>query len=183
MISNEKLTDWSTIETKLKREKKADLICLIQELTAVSPEAQRFLQTRYLKKKTPKEQIAPYLQVIKAQFVISEWNNTISWDFAGVQKAIDDFDKSSGGDEAGLCELLLVALETAVSFADNFSMQDDDFDEGVTELAERFVKLFTESPQQYSQQLRRIQKIEKTGNALGYYALGETLDEITNPHR
>lgn len=172
---------WSAIEPKLQRQKKVDLIDLIQELTAVSPEVQRFLQTRYLKKQTTTEQIAPYCQVIKAQFVLSDWNQTVSWDFSEVQKAIDDFNKSSGGDEAGLCELTLFALETAVSFADSISLQADDFDEGVTTLAEQFVDLFSETQPENRSQIPRIKKIERMGYELGYDALGDTLAEITNP--
>lgn len=129
-------SDWSAIKAKLNRENKATLIHLIEELTAVSPEAQRYLHTRYNKGATS-SQIAPYQKVIQEQFVISEWNNTISWNFARVHKAIEDYAQSSQGDEVGVAELLVLALETAVHFADNFSLQDDDFDNGITELADR----------------------------------------------
>ena len=174
---------WDAISPKLQREKKANLIQLIQELTAASPEAQRFLQTRYLKKKKTADQIAPYRQVIKHQFVISEWSNTISWNFAGVQKAIDDYTKSSQGDEMGISELIVVALETAVTFADNLNLHDDDFEAKIAELAEKCVDLFRDHSSLYSRYSKRVEKVEQIGNQLGFYTLGEILDELTNPYR
>lgn len=114
--------DWEPLGRKLQQEKKADLIQLIAELAAVSPEAQRYLQTHYPKKTQITDRIAPYSKVIKAQFVFSEWGNTVSWSFAGVRKAIDDYAKSSRRDEAGLAELFVVALETAITFADSINM-------------------------------------------------------------
>jgi hypothetical protein len=183
MTLNDKMPDWPAVEAKLKRENKGDLIQLIRELTAVSPEVERFIETRFLKKKNLQNQIAPYHRVIQEQFVISDWNNSVSWSFAGVQKVIDDYAQSSQGDNTGICELLLVALETAVSFADSINLQDNEFDAEITELAERFVVLFTDEPQKNPQYLRRLKKVERTGNELGFYALGDTLDELTNPHR
>lgn len=172
---------WLTIASKLEREKKADLIQLIQELTAVSPDAQRYLQTRYLPEKQTGDSIALYRKVIQDQFAFSEWGNTVSWNFSGIQKAIDDYEKSSQEDGKGVCELLIAALETALSFADSINLQDDDFDHHVTLLAERCVEQLTVQPEEYSHYARRLKKIQKTGNDLGYYALIETLETLTNP--
>lgn len=63
MAPPDNIFNWAAISSKLQQEKKAALIQLVQELTAVSPEAQRYLQTRYLKGTTA-EQITPYRQVI-----------------------------------------------------------------------------------------------------------------------
>jgi hypothetical protein len=52
------ISNWETVSNKLQHETKEALIQLIQELTAVSPEAQRYLQTRYSKGETT-TQIAP----------------------------------------------------------------------------------------------------------------------------
>ena len=176
------MKDRSAIEAKLKRETKAALIQLIQELTAVSPEAQRYLYTRYLKGKTA-DQIAPYRKVIQEQFVISEWNNTISWSFAGVQKAVDDYAKSSQGDEVGVAELLVVGLETAVKFADNFSLQDYDFDNDIAFLAEKCTDHLQSHTHLLTTYKRRLMKVQRMGSNLGYYAMDESLDELTNPDR
>ncbi len=170
--------NWAAIESKLKRETKATLIQLVQELTAVSPTAQRFLHTRYLKKQKMAQQIAPYRQVIEAQFVISQWDNTVTWNFAEVQKAIDDYNQSSQGDEIGLCKLLVVALETAVTFADSINLQADDFDRDITELAERCTDHLYDQPQLLPKYARRLKKMAQKGDALGYYALGESFDKL-----
>lgn len=66
-----------------------------------------------------------------------------------MQKAIDDYDKGRRGDEVGLLELMVFALETAVTFADRLNLHDYDFDAEITELAERCVNLFSEHPQLY----------------------------------
>ncbi|VAW39320.1 hypothetical protein MNBD_CHLOROFLEXI01-858 [hydrothermal vent metagenome] len=171
-------SDWAAIESKLKRETKATLIQLVRELTAVSPTTHRFLHTRYLTKQTAAQQIAPYRQLIKAQFVISEWDNSVGWNFVEVQKAIDDYDQSSQGDEIGLCELLVVALETAVSFADSLNLQADDFDSDVTELAERCADHLYDQPQLLPKYVRRLKKVAQKGDVLGYYALGESFDKL-----
>ncbi|MCB8944056.1 MAG: hypothetical protein H6658_09905 [Ardenticatenaceae bacterium] len=176
------IPNWEAISKKLQQESKAGLIQLIQELTAVSPEAQRYLQTRYLKGTTA-DQIAPYRQVIQEQFVTSDWNNTLSWNFAGVQKAIDDYAQSSRGDEVGMAELLVAALETAVKFANNFNLQDDDFDNSITELADRCTNHFQDYEHLLPTYKRRIEKIQKIGSDLGYYALDESLDDLTSPYR
>lgn len=181
MSASDTQLDWSALASKLQREKKADLIHLIQELTAISPEAQRFLQARYLKKKRTADQIAAYRKVIQEQFAFSEWDNTVSWNFVGVQKAMDDYTKSSQGDEIGLCALFMAALEMAMSFADRINLQDDDFDYAVTALAERYVELFTNHPQMYAPYARRLRNVQKIGSELGYYTLVEILDEVTNP--
>ncbi len=182
MVKTRSEFDWPPIGKKLQQEKKADLIQLIQELTAVSPEAQRYLQTRYLKKQQIADRIAPYLEVIQAQFEISQWRNTVSWNFAGVQKALDDYAKSSRRDEEGLAALFVVSLETALTFADSINMQDDDFDVGVSELAEKCVDHFDEYPQLLSPYVSRLKKICNIGNALGYYAMAEFLEELVYPH-
>jgi hypothetical protein len=176
------MSDWETIKNKLQRETKAGLIQLIQELTAVSPEAQRYLQTRY-GKGTTADQIDPYLKVIQEQFVISDWNNIISWNFAGVQKALDDYAKSSQGDEVGVAELLVVALEAAVKFADNFSLQDGDFDNDIAELAEKCTNHFQDYLHLLPTYKRRLKKVQRMGNALGYEAMDEWLDKLTHPLR
>lgn len=172
---------WPAIASKLEREKKADLIQLIQELTAVSPDAQRYLQTRYLQKDQTADSIAPYRQVIQDQFAFSEWGNTVSWNFSEVWKAIEDYAQSSRGDEKGVGELLIAALEIALAFADSLNLQDDDFDNDVTLLAERCVEQLSAQPEGYSPYARRLKKIQKIGNDLGYYALVETLETLTNP--
>lgn len=175
-------SEWSAIEAKLNRETKATLIHLIQELTAVSPEAQRHLHTRYNKGATS-SQIAPYQKVIQDQFVISDGNNTVSWNFAGIQKAIDHYAQSSQGDEVGVAELLVLALETAAHFADNFSLQDNDFDNGITELADRCADHLQAHDRLLPTYKYRVKKIQKTINDLGYYAADESLDNLTNPYR
>jgi hypothetical protein len=76
-----------------------------------------------------------------------------------------------------------MALEAAVKFADSLNLQDDDFDNDITELADRC----TDHLQTYDHLLptykRRIQKIQKIGSDLGYYGLDESLDMLTNPYR
>lgn len=148
--------DRLAIKTLLEREKKADLIQLIQELTAVSPEAERYVQTRYAQKRPLTDRLGPYQKVIRTQFIISDWNNTVSWNFAGVQKAIDDYLQSSQGDEAGASELLVMALETAISFADSINLQDDDFDHGVTVLGERCVEILSNHASWYRHYATRL---------------------------
>lgn len=182
MTSPDNIFNWDAVSHKLQQEKKAALIQLFQELTAVSPEAQRYLQTRYLKGTTA-EQIAPYRQVIQEQFVISDWNNTISWNFAGVQKAIENYAQGSQEDEVGIAELLVVALETAVKFADNFSLQDDDYDNNITELADKCTHHFQTHDHLLPTYKRRIKQIQKIGSDLGYFALDESLDELTISRR
>ena len=176
------MKDWSAIEAKLKRENKAALIQPIQELAAVSSEAQRYLQTRYGKGKTA-DQIAPYRKVIQEQFVISEWNNTISWSFAGVQKAIDDYAKSSQGDEVGVAELLVVGLETAIKFADKINLQDYDFDNDIAVLGEKCADHLQSHKYLLPTYKRRLTKVQRMGNALGYEALDDSLDVLINLYR
>ncbi|MBX3055869.1 MAG: hypothetical protein KF770_05285 [Anaerolineae bacterium] len=182
MASPDTTLNWEAISSKLQKEKKAALIQLVQELTAVSPEVQRYLQTRYVKGTTA-VQIAPYRQAIQEQFVISDWNNTISWNFAGVHKAIDDYAQSSQGDEVGVAELLVMALETAAKFADNFSLQDNDFDQDITDLAHRCSAHLQSHDHLLPTYKPRIKKIQKIVNDLGYYAADESLDDLTSPYR
>lgn len=182
MATPDTILNWEAINKKLQQEKKAALIHLIQELTTVSPEAQRYLLTRYNKGATS-TQIAPYQKVIQEQLVISDWNNTISWNFTGIEKAIDDYAQSSQGDEVGVAELFVLALESAAHFADNFSLQDNDFDNGITELADRCTEHLQAHEQLLPSYKHRIKKIQKTINDLGYYAADEFLDNLTNPYR
>lgn len=170
--------DWSTVAAKLQRETKSTLIDLLYELTAVSPEAQRFLETRYLKKSKTADKIAPYRQVIGEQFVFSDWNNTVTWNFAGVYKAIHNYDKSSQGDPAGLSELWVAALETAIAFADKISLQDEDFDGDLTDLADGCVKHLQNRSQLAPAVARRLKGVQRKAEALGYYATSESLEDL-----
>ncbi len=171
--------DWPAIKAQLERQKKADLIQLIQELTAVSAEAQRYVQTRYASPKNASAHIKPYKEVIRNQFVFSDWNNTVSWNFAGVHKAIDDYFQGSYSDEVGTSELLVTALEAAMSFADCINLQADDFDADVTALAERCAELLSDHPGLYRQYAQRLKKVRKLAIDLGYYALDEAFDELS----
>ena len=99
---SDRQTAYVAIAPKLQRETKSTLINLVYELAVVSPEAQRFSETRYLKKSKTVDKIAPYRQVIQEQFAFSDWNNTVTWNFAGVHKAIHNYDKSSQGDPGGM---------------------------------------------------------------------------------
>jgi len=172
--------DWPAIKAQLERQKKADLIQLIQELTAVSAEGQRYVQARYASKKHTFVRLTPYKEVIRDQFTFSDWNNTVSWNFVGVQKAVDDYLQSSQGDEVGVCELLVTALEAAMSFADSINLQADDFDSDVTALAERCVELLSDHPDLHRQYVPRLKKVRKMGNDLGYFALDEAFDNLSS---
>lgn len=167
---------WPRIRLQLDRQKKAELITLLEELATVSLDVQRFLQTRYLTKKTSSNSVAPYRELIQSQFVISDWNNTISWNFAGVLQALDEYAVSRPNDKHGLVELGLYALETSLAFADQFSLQDFDFDEGVTELAERYMEAVNDYPAAQPKHTQRLKKVLQIASELGYYALIETIE-------
>ena len=172
---------WSAIEKGLNRTNKKDLVELIQQLSFISPDVKRFLQTRYLKPKSIKSRVSQYSKTIKEQFVISEWNSTVTWNFSSVQKAIDDYAISSHGDAGGLAELYVFALETAVSFADSINLQADDFDEEITHLAERCTEHFQGQPHLISTYKNRIKKAINKGNHVGFYAMTDYLDELAHP--
>lgn len=167
---------WTKIGKILRQQKKDDLIDLLEELATISPDVQRFLQTRYLKKENVSDRIAPYRDPIQSQFVVSEWNNSASWDFAGVKKSLDDYARSRPDDKVGLVELLIHALESSLAFADQLNLQDFDFDEGVTELAERYMTVLASWPEVQPQYNQRLKKIRQTADELGYYALVEILE-------
>ena len=169
---------WALFEGKLRRERKATLVDLLHELYQISPDAQRFLLTRYGGKQSLAERIKPYRQLIKSQFVLSEWSNTVSWDFAGVHKSIDDYTAGSQGDAAGICELLVIALETAVSFADSINMQDEDFDNELTDIADKCIQQIEDHAQFIKTYNRRLKKVNRIGCNLGYYAMSESLDRL-----
>ena len=167
---------WPKIRLQLERQRKAELITLIEELVTVSPDVQRFLHTRYLTKKTSSEQVILYHELIQSHFVVSDWNNSISWNFAGVLQALDEYVINRPDDKHGLVELVLFALEASLAFADQFSLQDFDFDEGVTELAERYMKAVNGYSAAQPKHTQRLKKILQTASELGYYALIETIE-------
>lgn len=167
---------WTRVLPQLEKQRKAELLTLLEELATLSPDVQRFLHTRYLTKKMLSGQIAQYHERIQSQFVISDWNNTISWSFAGVQQAFDAYAVSRPDDKPGLVELALCALETSLAFAEQFSLQDFDFDDGVTELAERYMDALADLSAVPSGHAQRLQKVLRTASELGYYALIETIE-------
>jgi glycogen debranching enzyme len=170
--------NWSAIAPKLQRETKSALISLVYELAAISPEAQRFLQTRYLKKSKTVDKVASYCQVIQEQFAFSDWNNTVTWNFAGVHNAIHNYDKSSQGDPAGLSELWVVALETAIAFANEINLQDEEFDGDLTDLADGCKDHLQTHSQLLPSVSRRLKDVQRKAEALGYYATSESLEDL-----
>lgn len=171
-------TTWEAISKKLQQEKKADLLLLLRELIQVSPDVWHFVQTRYGPPENTAGRIIPYRQSIQEQFTISDWNNSVTWNFAGVHQAIDAYAQSSRGDAAGVGELHLWALEAAIQFADTLNLQDSDFEGGLLDLAESLIAHVQRHPQLHALYRRRIQAVQRTGHRLGYEDLAELLEDF-----
>ena len=159
--------EWSTLEAKLAREKKSVLLGLIRELAAVSSEAEQFLKTRYSTEKNRASSVTSYRRLIKQQFSFSLGQNMVIWDFAAVYKAIDDYEQASQGDESGGCELVIVALETALDLADRLNLQADDFERDVTRLAERCSYQLRGEPRLQKKYGARLRACVTKGSHLG----------------
>ena len=124
-------SDWPGLKTQLEREKKADLIHLIQELTAVSPTVQHFLHARYLHTRDTVARIQPYLKRIDAQF---EGEETWS-DLGQIAQAIQEYQLATQKEPDGTTELYVYALEATAGFFWGIGIHDMDLLSDVAELA------------------------------------------------
>ena len=131
--------------TKEYREKKADLIHLIQELTAVSPTVQHFLHARYLHTRDTVARIQPYLKRIDAQF---EGEETWS-DLGQIAQAIQEYQLATQKEPDGTTELYVYALEATAGFFWGIGIHDMDLLSDVAELAWQCVSHFNEFPPLY----------------------------------
>jgi hypothetical protein len=144
--------DWPAIETRLEREKKADLIYLIQELTAVSPAVQQFLHARYLHRRNTVTRVQPYRRRIISQFQVGEvWP-----DFQQIAQIIQEYQSAAGVEPKGLAELYVSALEAAANFVDGIGIHDVDFFSDLTAFAWQCVSHFNDFPALYSPYVVRL---------------------------
>ena len=146
---------WQDIEKKLIKEKKQALVALLQNLYQISPDAQRFLQTRFGDGQTPRQRIASYKRVIQQQFVF-HGEVPPEADFYKIQKVVSDYRLSSNHDEEGVAELCVIALEAAADFIERFNVHGPGFYAEIGELVQTAVEQFEAHPQLYSNYSRRL---------------------------
>jgi hypothetical protein len=147
--------DWLTVETRLESEKKADLIHLIQELTAVSPTVEQFLHARYLRTQDIAVRIQPYLKRIDAQFEGEE-----TWpDLGQIAQAIQEYQLATRQEPDGTTELYVYALEAVAGFFWGIGIHDVDLLGDVAEFAWQCVFHFNDFPTLYPLYVERLRDI------------------------
>ncbi len=152
MAMSDSNSDWPALKTQLEREKKADLIHLIQELTAVSPAAQQFLYARYLHSRHMTVRVQPYRRRIIVQFEVDG-----TWpDFQQIAQAIQEYQLATGVEPKGTAELYVSALEAAANFVDGLGVHDVDYFGDLTELSWQCVSHFNDFPALYPPYAARL---------------------------
>lgn len=147
--------NWSAIESKLKRESKSTLIQLVQELTAVSPQALDFVQTRYHPAQNVSSRIKPFQQQIDVQFT----GDDAPLDLSQVQLAIAHYQKATNNEEKGTAELWVYALEAAAGFMRGMGMHDLTYQNELAELSWEFVDFMGNHFHLYALYEERLQTI------------------------
>ena len=149
------IPNWEAIGKKLQQESQAGLIQLIQELTAVSPEAEHFLHARYLYSQDITSRIRPYQKRIDAQFEEEE-----AWpDMGQVAQAIQEYQLATRQEPEGATELYVHALETVAGFIWGIGIHDVDLLGDIAELAWQCVSHFNNFPNLYPLYADRLHDI------------------------
>ncbi|MCA9977071.1 MAG: hypothetical protein KC413_15020 [Anaerolineales bacterium] len=152
---NKEAFDWDAIYRQLQQEKKADLIQLVQELTAVSPTVAQFLHARYLHTQDITARIQPYQKRIDAQFEGEE-----TWpDLGQIAQAIQEYQLAARQEPEGTTELYVYALEAAAGFFWGMGIHDIDLVGDVAELAWQCVSHFNNFPNLYPLYADRLHAI------------------------
>lgn len=155
MASSDNIFNWEAISSILQLEKKAALIQLIQELTAVSPPVQLFLHTRYSHVQDIAARIKPYQERIDAQFEIEE-----TWpDFGQIGQAVREYELATAKEPEGVAALYVYALEAAAGYMWGMGVHDMDWLGDVAEFAWQCVSHFNDFPALYPLYAERLRDI------------------------
>ncbi|GIK55638.1 MAG: hypothetical protein HND44_05165 [Chloroflexi bacterium] len=155
MASPDNIFNWDAVSHNLQREKKAALIHLIQELTAVSPTVQQFLHVRYLHSQDITARVQPYLKRIDAQFGGEE-----TWpDLGQIAQAIQEYQLATRQEAEGTDELYVYTFEVTANFFWGIGIHDVDLLGDVAELAWQCVSHFNNFPSLYPLYVDRLHAI------------------------
>ena len=172
--------EWLALEPTLRRQKKATLIRLIQELAAISPTVQQFLQARYRHSQDMATQVQPYQARIEAQFALEEM-----WpDFRQIEQAIQEYQLATGERPEGTAELYVYALGAAAGFMWGMGIHDVDFYSDLAALAWQCVAHFNNFPALYPLYVQRLRgvaaqlnKADREGLIDPFYQLAADMDD------
>ena len=167
---------WSDVKAQLASFNRAELLALVQSLSAASRENQAFLHARLDLGNNP---IAPYKETI-SRWVHPDVYKGQDYSITKAKKAISDYRKAIGLSE-GMAELTVHFCEEAIAFANAYGLDDGTFYDALVRMfkqAVTYALALSEADQEPF--LERLGKVMAVGQDMGWgvgYAFADTWAE------
>lgn len=160
---------WANLKKKIKLWARPELLALLKELHALSPENRLFLQARLLPDASNGDAIEEYRGKIIKAFYLKSGFPRAKVELAEARAAIRHY-RAAARDVKGTVDLMLTYLEVGTTFAVEFGETNEGFYQSLGSVMEEIEQLLKEHRAEglYGQLRERMQALAKEAANVGW---------------